>query len=950
MAFQSGRIKGILILVSAPLFVYLALLNLSDRSKWKTPQDGLVFSQTERGIELAFVDSSTPDLKPRVGDLLVDINGLSLRTVDDYLEVIEALSLGSSEHFVADYTFRGRNGGSEATYPVRIERTSQFSGRDIPLMVVAFAFLAVGVVVFMRAGHSSGVFHFALICLIAFILLQFRHSGRADTFDIFVYWLSAVTLLLLPPLFLHFCLVFPGVHKWLQARSAVITVAYIPAAILLITHVGWFFGRLQGIGLPRTPHVGHFLDKIEILHFVVYFGIAMLAVAGSRKHATGAVQRKQMQWITVGTSLGILPFVAFYAIPFLFGVEIRSWMEASVLALILLPLSFGYAIARFRLRDVDLIFKRGVAYVIASSAVLAFYVGITVLIARVVQDISPRSEFFLLALSALVVAFLFAPLRDRIQEQLDRYFYRDRYVQRKSFREFSETLGSEIDLSRLTSQISDRVQQTLDVSPVAIYLKDDLDRNVFHLETYHGLQTLDQPSSVDITDDDLRGLGVTDSLSGRFSTRVASSTVRAKLGRWGIRYIEPLSVRGRTIGFVGLGRRKNGDVLTSEEIEMMATLARYAAIAIDNAHLYRSLESKASELMQLQAYSENVVESINLGVAVVSASGEITVWNSTMTAITGITNEQAEGMSISEVLPADLASALEEVKDGSDWLVDGVRRIYKTHIETDDGKLRLINVVLTPFISVDSINTGTLLVVDDITEKVRLENQLQQAEKLSSIGLFAAGLAHEVNTPLAGISSYAQMLIDETPSDDPRRDLLERIEIQTFRASEIVNNLLNFARFSDSDYEEINVNSLMMDTLSLLKHQLRNANIEIDLECDPTLPRTIGNGGKLQQVFMNLFINAKDSMPQGGRLRLRTLERDSELFIEVRDTGTGISKEDIKRIYDPFFTTKSVGKGTGLGLSVSYGIIQEHSGRISVESELGKGTTFLVALPLRRVN
>jgi len=307
-------------------------------------------------------------------------------------------------------------------------------------------------------------------------------------------------------------------------------------------------------------------------------------------------------------------------------------------------------------------------------------------------------------------------------------------------------------------------------------------------------------------------------------------------------------------------------------------------------------------------------------------------------------------MSISEVLPADLASALEEVKDGSDWLVDGVRRIYKTHIETDDGKLRLINVVLTPFISVDSINTGTLLVVDDITEKVRLENQLQQAEKLSSIGLFAAGLAHEVNTPLAGISSYAQMLIDETPSDDPRRDLLERIEIQTFRASEIVNNLLNFARFSDSDYEEINVNSLMMDTLSLLKHQLRNANIEIDLECDPTLPRTIGNGGKLQQVFMNLFINAKDSMPQGGRLRLRTLERDSELFIEVRDTGTGISKEDIKRIYDPFFTTKSVGKGTGLGLSVSYGIIQEHSGRISVESELGKGTTFLVALPLRRVN
>jgi PAS domain S-box-containing protein len=950
MAFQAGRLKGILILVSVPLFVYLAVVNLSDRSKWKTPQDGLVFSQTEKGIELASVDSSTRDLKPRVGDLLIDINGLSIRTVDDYLEVIEALSLGSEGHFVADYTFQGLGERSEATYPVKIERKSQFSGRDIPLMVVAFAFLAVGVVIFLRAGQTHGVFHFALICLVSFILLQFRYSGRADTFDFFVYWLSATALLLLPPLFLHFCLVFPGVHKWLRARSAAITIFYFPAAILLITHIGWFLGRLQGIGLPRTSQVEHFLDRVEVLHFVVYFGIAMLAVASSRKHLTGAVQRKQMQWITVGTTLGILPFIAMYAVPFLVGAEIRSWMEASVLSLILLPLSFGYAIARFRLRDVDLIFKRGVAYVIASSAVLTFYVGITVLIARVVQDISPRSEFFLLAVSALVVAFLFAPLRDKIQEQLDRYFYRDRYLQRKSFREFSQTLGSEIDLSKLTSQISERVQRTLDVSPVAIYLKDELDWNVFHLETCVGLQTLDQPSSVNMTDDELRGLGATDSLGGVFSNRGASSSVRKKLGRWGIRYIEPLSVRGRTIGFLGLGRRKNGDVLTSEDMEMLSTLARYAAIAIDNAHLYRSLESKASELMQLRSYSENVVESINLGVAVVSASGEITVWNSSMTTLTGIPKDEAEGRLISEALPAELADALEEVKDGSDWLVDGVRRIYKAHIKLGEGKVRLLNVVLTPFISVDSVNTGTLLVLDDITDKVRLENQLQQAEKLSSIGLFAAGLAHEVNTPLAGISSYAQMLIDETSSSDPRRDLLERIEMQTFRASEIVNNLLNFARFSDSDFEEVNINNLMMDTLSLLEHQFRNSRVEIDLDCDPTLPRTIGNGGKLQQVFMNLFLNAKDSMPKGGRLSIRTFKRASELFIEVNDTGTGISREDIKRIYDPFFTTKSVGEGTGLGLSVSYGIIQEHSGRISVESELGKGTTFSVALPLQRVN
>jgi len=142
----------------------------------------------------------------------------------------------------------------------------------------------------------------------------------------------------------------------------------------------------------------------------------------------------------------------------------------------------------------------------------------------------------------------------------------------------------------------------------------------------------------------------------------------------------------------------------------------------------------------------------------------------------------------------------------------------------------------------------------------------------------------------------------------------------------------------------------MVDALSLVEHQFKKTHIDINLELDPALPSTLGNGGRLQQVFMNLFLNAKDAMPDGGRLRIRSYREDSRLIVKVQDTGKGISAEDINRIYDPFFTTKAVGKGTGLGLSVSYGIIQEHSGQISVESHPGKGTTFTLQLPLRRLN
>jgi hypothetical protein len=257
-----------------------------------------------------------------------------------------------------------------------------------------------------------------------------------------------------------------------------------------------------------------------------------------------------------------------------------------------------------------------------------------------------------------------------------------------------------------------------------------------------------------------------------------------------------------------------------------------------------------------------------------------------------------------------------------------------------------LNLAIAPLVSKDQEQIGRLIIFDDVTDRAELEQRLVQADKLSSIGLLAAGVAHEVNTPLAVISTYAQMLAKQVAEDSAKSQILEKIAKQTFRASEIVNSLLNFSRTSTTSFGPVNLNKAIQETLSLLDHQLQKAGIVIRTDFDPDAPVIHGNAGKLQQVFLNLFINARDAMPSGGRLMVRTWREGTRAQVEVADSGSGIAPEHMHRIYDPFFTTKAARKGTGLGLSVSYGIIQEHDGSIEVSNGPGGGARFHIAFPL----
>ncbi|HXT19735.1 MAG TPA: ATP-binding protein, partial [Thermoanaerobaculia bacterium] len=240
-----------------------------------------------------------------------------------------------------------------------------------------------------------------------------------------------------------------------------------------------------------------------------------------------------------------------------------------------------------------------------------------------------------------------------------------------------------------------------------------------------------------------------------------------------------------------------------------------------------------------------------------------------------------------------------------------------------------------------------VLVVHDVSERVAMENQLKEKDRLAALGMLAAGVAHEVNTPITGISSYAQMLLAETSVDDPRYELLRKVEKQTFRAANIVNDLLEFARDRKQEHRTLALAGVVRDALESLDDRLRQAPIELLWQPPSNGPAVRGGDQELQQVFVNLIGNALDAMGErGGRLELAVSTHGDRAIASVSDSGPGVPKAEQERIFRPFYSTKLASGGTGLGLSISYQIVRRHGGDLRVESEPGRGSRFVVELPL----
>ncbi len=828
--------------------------------------------------------------------------------------------------------------------------------RGLYLALIGLIYLGIGVYFLLKQGRAPYVTHFFLICLLAFIAHFYSPTEEMRTqFDKGVDLADFIALILLAPALAHFTAIYPSRYHLFTRRRWLVACLYAPAMLLIAAEVWLRTARLREM-VPLSPiNVRSLLSNIEITLFAAAIIASAVLFIRTFKQARSIVVRQQLKWVIWGMGMASVAFSVFYLPSYLVTPSVSGvspLLESIALApLVLIPLTFGYSIVRYRLSDVDVVMRRSFAYIIATLSVAAIFGSV---MAAVYQFISPQLEsqtgtFLIAAVTMSVLAMLFAPVKNSVQARIDRIFYGEKYDYRVTLGDFGRTLSSTIELDPLLDSLMRRLKEVLSVERLAIFIEDGSEPSGFRMARSEGVdRKIALPNDFLST---LREHSVGSGIVRTDNLELANDEVEVddlalQSPRRLFSYYVPCAARSRVVAVIALGRTTDGALFSSEDTALLRAISGYVAVAIENALLLEEQAQRAKELARLKEFNENIIESINVGVMVINLRGRITNWNGALEQIYGLKREQAIGHRITEVFQSEMLHALRELMARSEWARGEPVNVYKFRARSANDAELTLNISLAALQSKTSEVEGTLVAIEDVTERVSLEEQLQQTDKLSSIGLLAAGVAHEVNTPLAGISSYSQMLMQQIPETDPRHHLLEKIHRQTSRASSIVNNLLNFSRVSDARYVPVNLTRVIDDTIQLLEAQLRNTEIEVVRSYADDLPLAPGNAPKLQQVLMNLILNARDAMPQGGRLEISTEADDDVVKINVRDTGVGIAPEHLTKIYDPFFTTKQIGKGTGLGLAVSYGIIRDHGGHITVESKLSEGTLFQITLPL----
>jgi len=368
-----------------------------------------------------------------------------------------------------------------------------------------------------------------------------------------------------------------------------------------------------------------------------------------------------------------------------------------------------------------------------------------------------------------------------------------------------------------------------------------------------------------------------------------------------------------------------------------------------------SISNLEGELKRSNAFLRNLIMSSVDAVIASDMKGRILIFNEAAAEISGYTIEEAlTQINIRNIYPGDIAREIMRKLRSEDYGGRGKLKSYQVDCRRKDGTPVPIS-LSAAIVYEGEKEVASVGFFHDLRDKIQMERKLQktqvqllQAEKMASLGKLAAGVAHQLNNPLGGITLYGQLMLEEYELPAGAQADLRRILDDAERCRNTIRELLEFARQTRQEIRLNDLNHALSQTLFLLENQTLFHNIEIAKDLDPTLPKVPSDIQQLNHVFMNIILNAAEAMAGVGQLRVRTFvaEDSRRAIIQIADTGPGIPDDVLPHIFEPFFTTKEQGKGTGLGLSLVYGIIENHNGRVQVTSEVGKGTTFSIQLPL----
>ncbi|MFZ2492272.1 MAG: ATP-binding protein [Thermoanaerobaculia bacterium] len=824
-----------------------------------------------------------------------------------------------------------------------VKRTLRRGGRSVPMLVardgktftvhytapdpridyaylilsfIGFLYLAIGLFTLFR-GETGESLIFYFVTLLSFIVYVYTPAGDIDWSYKLLQTVEEMARIFLPPLALHFFLRFP---RPLVRDPRWIALMYTPPALLALWNVNLFtFGN--AVPLLDPPLALRVIDRWEMFDFGLYFTLAVGALAFTYRHAA-PVGRKQIKWIYLGLSLGFLPFLAIYVIPYLVTGNVRPvFSTLSILPLAFIPLAFALSILRYKLWDVEVVIKEVLAYSVTVAFGIVAFSTINLILSRVIEERSAMERNFLAFTSGLVIAGVLIPVKGRIESAIEMFLYRDSYRHRRTMADFAQELATFHDVHELIANVRDRVRATLNVERTNLFTREGSSLVIYEAEP--GV-----PRRAAAAD-----FGSIPAEGPMMLTRPRlpdASELPWQLLSAGYRYVFPLRHRGEMQGLLMLGTRRGDEPLSRDDLHLIGTLTAPLALAIENSRLYGKLRRQLEEIRALKEYNENIIESSHSAIAVVADDGTVLTANRAFWDLVGADHTHE---SIGALFPP-----YEELRSSN-------ARTLTTHFVNGIGIEKEVTVTASPLTAGDETHSAQVLVIGDISDRVRMERELQDKERLASLGLLAAGVAHEVNTPLTGISSYAQLLLADTSPDDPRYRLLKKMEQQTFRASNLVNSLLDLIASRPRTRELVDLPELIRSTVALHADLLASRGVSVHIA--PMEPvRVRGNAGDIQQVVTNVLLNAKDAVIEGGNVWITADVTDAQVVVRIRDDGTGIPDAMLPRIFDPLVTTKRGQGGTGLGLAITRRILNACGGDIAAANVPGSGAEFSISLPV----
>jgi len=898
------------------IFVIICLANIFQKLKWSTPTDDITWAEASEGLSCVGSPENSP-IKP--GDILLTVHKYVVANKIDLARVIH-----NREFCLYEIE---RNGLLKT---VGIDIINKYTPLSYYIMVfsgIIFILLTLNILnaklTQSQDFYTPKVFFLLSLSYSGFLILS--PTGSYSATDFVFFFLDRTAFLFFPALLFHYALYHPirsTLLKRLPARQLLTVIYTVPATIFLLFVFFLFDNILVPIPQLLTLTLNHF-RRISGIYFVCYLFLSLLLFIVS--NMTILIKRRQKRYILAlaGTILSILLLALFTVwIP---GHRLESsvTLNFSLVFFVLLPLSLAYYLSYHRIRDMETLIKKTVA--IASTFLFVF--GIFFFLGLNIEKNKLLGLFW--SITAIMTAgLLYKPIEGTVQHHFERLFFRSTFQFKNKLRDLIQSLRSERNISLLVKNFLDTINHGLNLNHSSLMIHHR--KNVFY--------SLPKKNKTLLSRNFRNALFEKDSLTfyspQEFQRRFPKDY--ETLRHFGFNQFLPLKTRDRLIGLVAFGDKIDGSMLTIEDWELLFSISSSLTLSVENASLYGELENRLTELNLLKEFNENIIENLNLGIVVLSRLNIIRTWNVFMESKFNIPREEAINKKAYGVLGTNLWKQIQGMKKGI-FSLSGI------HIESAEEEL-IFDLYISPLKDNFGKMIGTILVLEDVTEKTMIQNQLITTEKMASLGFLSAGIAHEINTPLTGISSYCQFILDN-PENPDNKDLVSRIQEQVQRANKIISTLLDFSRQKGEQPVEIDLNEIIEESISLIEHKLKKKNIHLDKGYHFS-GGFHGFNNRLQQLFINLLINAIDAIDHdGGMISIEGDETDEDLTVSIIDNGKGIDARSLKRIFDPFFTTKDPGRGTGLGLSIAYNIAKDHYGDIRVESRLNKGTRFTITFP-----